>query len=36
MDPDFGNDMREEAFDNDFNMQDADPGIGLGGKSTKR
>ncbi|KAF7347844.1 RNA cytidine acetyltransferase [Mycena venus] len=27
---DFGNDMREEAFDNDFNMQDADPGIGLG------
>ncbi|KAF8213061.1 Rec8 like protein-domain-containing protein [Mycena galopus ATCC 62051] len=27
---DFGNDMREEAFDNDFNMQDADFGMGLG------
>jgi len=27
---DFGNDMREDDFNNDFNMQDADFGMGLG------
>ncbi|KAF7339482.1 RNA cytidine acetyltransferase [Mycena sanguinolenta] len=26
---DFANDMREEVFDQDFNMQDIDPGIGV-------
>ncbi|KAJ7125591.1 Rec8 like protein-domain-containing protein [Mycena crocata] len=30
--PDFGNDLREEVFDDiDFNMQDVDLGVGMGG-----